>query len=241
MDFTEKIVVETSTSLINTNSGNLECSELVVEKTPSETLITSENSMCDNTYKQHDTPSLSQLSVNANSAFPHGFCYYTGILIFSPFLSYLQYSGFGFIIQWVVSVLLGAKNIEQTKKLNFPSLNILLGNTVKNTKSQREFLKTNTTSWNIEQLLRLNINLVGVRDQSDFYYDPHSKHYTGLRNLLRGWCSKIKKAGKAIYMDFIHSCKGYPLYLNIVDNYDDMRIRFFRDIQNFRKIANISK
>ncbi len=240
-DIVAKAALETPTSVTDTTYDNFEDSVIFAEKTVTEVLTTTPITNQDNADIQCDKPVLSQPLVNTNYGFADGFCYYVGILVFAPFLSYLHYSGFGFLIQWIVSVLLGAQNIEQTKKLNFPSLKILLGNVVKNTKSQRVFLKANTTPLNIRLLLRLNINLVGITDQSDFYYDPHSKHYTGLRNLLKGWCSKLKKAGKTIYMDFIHSCKGYPLYLNIVDNYDDMRIRFFRDIESFRTIANISK
>ncbi len=145
------------------------------------------------------------------------------------------------MLQWLISVLLGSLNIEQTKTLNFPALNILLGSTIKNRKPQRKALKELSGRTNINKLLKFNIDIVGIEGQTDFYYDPHSMHYTGLRNILKGWCAKIKKAGKAIYMDFIHSVDGFPLYMDIVDNYDDMRIRFFREVENFRAIANISK
>ncbi len=183
----------------------------------------------------------SQGIINKKSLIGEGFCYYLGIMLLAPYFSQVIQNGIDFILQWLISVLLGSINIEQTKTLNFSALNILLGSTIKNRKPQRKALKELSSCTNINKLLKFNIDIVGIEGQTDFYYDPHSKHYTGLRNILKGWCAKIKQAGKAIYMDFIHSENGFPLYMNIVDNYDDMRIRFFRDVENFRTIANISK
>lgn len=162
-------------------------------------------------------------------------------MLLAPYFSQVIQNGIDFILQWLISVLLGSMNIEQTKTLNFSALNVLLGSTIKNRKPQRKALKELSSYTNINKLLKFNIDIVGIEGQTDFYYDPHSKHYTGLRNLLKGWCAKIKMAGKVIYMDFIHSVNGFPLYMNIVDNYDDMRIRFFRDVENFRAIAKIRK
>lgn len=193
--------------------------------------------------------SYSQDMVTSKFSIGEGFCYYLGIMLLAPYFSQVIQNGIGFILQWLISVLLGSMNIEQTKTLNFSALNVLLGSTIKNRKPQRKALKELSSYTNINKLLKFNIDIVGIEGQTDFYYeakqvrmdDPHSKHYTGLRNLLKGWCAKIKMAGKVIYMDYIHSVNGFPLYMNIVDNYDDMRIRFFRDVENFRTIAKISK
>ncbi len=46
-------------------------------------------------------------------------------------------------------------------------------------------------------------------------------------------------ADKVINTDFIHTKEGLPVYLNNGDTFDDMRVRFFKDVKRFRKIANI--
>ena len=172
-----------------------------------------------------------------------GYCYHVGILIFAPFLSMLKKSGLGackpYVIQWLVSVLLGAKNIEQSKLLNYKSLNFFLGQATRNLHVQRKKLKEFAIENNIDELLNFNAGLVGVDNKTDFYYDPHTKHYTGLRKILKSWCSKVRIADKVINTDFIHTTDGFPVYLNNGDTFDDMRIRFFKDVKRFRKISNM--
>ena len=181
----------------------------------------------------------SQDNVNGSYGLISGFCYHAGVLLFSPYFSEFQKMGLGFMLQWLVSILLGAKNIEQTKTLNFKSLNIILGQSIKSLKMQRQFIKQNVVA-SIEKLLRFNIWVVGLAGSTDFYYDPHTKHYTGLRNILKGWCSKVRMAAKVINSDYIHTTDGHPVYFDIDDNYDDMRIRFFRQVGEFQRLANIS-
>jgi hypothetical protein len=59
------------------------------------------------------------------------FNFHLGMLIFTPFLNKLAETGLGYIRHWLVSVLLGCQNIEQSKKLNYTSLNQLIGTTPK--------------------------------------------------------------------------------------------------------------
>ena len=92
----------------------------------------------------------------------------------------------------------------------------------------------------IDKLLVFNIDLVKSKTTNDFYYDPHTKHYTGIRKILKGWCSKVRIADKVLNMDFIHNTQGYPLYFNIVDNYDDLRVRFFKEIERFRSLGKFT-
>lgn len=174
-----------------------------------------------------------------------GFCYHIGILIFTPFFLMLKKSSLGacksYVLQWLVAVLLGAKNIEQSKLFNYKSLNIFLEKPERNLDKQRKKLKEFATSENISELLTFNAKLVGVDAVSDFYYDPHTKHYTGMRNILKSWCSKVRMADKIINSDFIHTCDGFPVYINNGDTFDDIRVRFFKDIKRFRQIAKISE
>lgn len=86
----------------------------------------------------------------------------------------------------------------------------------------------------------INAEITKCNSSTDFYYDPHNKHYTGLRKILKGWCAKVKMADKVLNMDFIHTSKGYPVYLKTIDNYYDLRERFFTNVQEFRQLAVIS-
>ena len=142
-------------------------------------------------------------------------------------------------MQWLVAVLLGAKNIEQSKLLNYKSLELFLDNPVRNLNTQRKKLKEFATEDIFTKLLRFNAKMVGVGEQTVFYYDPHTKHYTGLREILKSWCSKVRMADRVVNTDFIHTADGFPVYIKNGDTFDDMRVRFFKDIKEFRKITEI--
>ncbi len=71
----------------------------------------------------------------------------------------------------------------------------------------------------------VRVRFFEIYEQS-FYYDPHTKHYTGMSKLLAGWCPTIRLADKALHSDFIHTLKGSPVYFASTDNYEDIRKRF---------------
>jgi len=179
------------------------------------------------------------VNITDDLGYGQGFCYHLGVLMFMPFLSALIKRGDNFILQWIISFLLGAKNIEQTKTLNYSSLNVILGQTIKSTKYQRKKLKQYSTVENISKLISFNFEMVGGNHCTDYYYDPHTKHYTGLRNILKGWCSKVKMPAKVINSDFIHTRDGYPVYIEIDDTFEDIRVRFFKQVTEFRRLGNI--
>ncbi|MCK5209082.1 MAG: hypothetical protein KAQ79_13705 [Cyclobacteriaceae bacterium] len=169
------------------------------------------------------------------------FNFHVGVLIFTPFLNKLTETGLGFIRQWLVSILLGCQNIEQNKKLNYSSLNQLIGSTPKTLRTQRSLLKDATTCHNTEQVLRFNADLVGADKQSDFYYDPHTKHYTGQLKTLSTWCPSVRLADKGINMDYIHTTSGQPVYFNTSDNFYDLRERFKPNIERFRTLCGFDQ
>jgi hypothetical protein len=136
--------------------------------------------------------------------------------------------------QWLASLLLGALNIEQTKFLNWPDLSRLLGTVVRFPYPQRQGLERVATQANLEALARFNAQQVGADAQSQFYFDPHTKHYTGEQNVLEGWCPAIRWADKAMHSDFIHTVLGEPLYFETTDNFADLRQRFFEVIEHCR-------
>ncbi len=136
--------------------------------------------------------------------------------------------------QWLATVLLGATNIEKSKLLDWKALQYLLGGVVPNLNQQRQALGELAIADVLESLLRFNGDWVDIQECHDFYYDPHSKHYTGAKKILKGWCACLRFAEKVLHMDFIHTVTGEPVYIVHDDNYHDLRERFFTVIQAFR-------
>lgn len=173
------------------------------------------------------------------------FCHHAGILLFADILIRLQqffaYSSDVFV-QWIVTILIGAVNIEQTKLLDFESLKRLLGTTViASLYHQRTCLDEMANAENLTNLFRFNAELIGAGDNREFYYDPHAKHYTGAGKILKGWCPKVKGIGKVMHMDFIHSKSGAPVFVEHTDNFHDLRERFPKTVANFREMMGLQK
>ncbi|MBC8147037.1 MAG: hypothetical protein H8E98_03495 [Bacteroidetes bacterium] len=166
------------------------------------------------------------------------FCYHVGVLFFSNWInSFSKQIKNELTKQFLVTILLGAKNIEQTKLLDFNALKAMLGITTSNLFIQRKVLTDMATEDNVQKLLKYNAELVKAVEWRDFYYDPHVKHYTGAEKILKGWCSAAKNIGKVINMDFIHTAPdGAPVYVETTDNFNDMRERFMDEVKGFRKI-----
>ncbi len=167
------------------------------------------------------------------------FCHHAGVLLFSVFFNELRSAvttGGQLITQWLAAILLGAVNIEQTKLLNYPSLEYFLGQMRPNRHQQRQALAEIAQTSCCDELLRLNGKWAGIAQCTDFYYDPHSKHDTGAHKLLKGWCSRLRFAEKVLHMDFIHMPTGMPVYLSHDDNYLDLRERFFDVVSHFRSL-----
>lgn len=166
------------------------------------------------------------------------FCHHAGLLLFSGFLNQfkavLGESG-QWIKQWIAMILLGATNIEQSKLLGKEALRTLLGPFVANLHQQRQVLGELAVTDCLAKLLRLNGEWVGIDRCHDFYYDPHSKHYTGAHKTLKGWCSLLRFTEKVLHMDFIHTAMGFPVYIHHDDNYYDLRERYFEVVKAFRQ------
>jgi len=149
--------------------------------------------------------------------------------------------GLGFISQCLISVLLGCQNIEQNKSLNYASLDQLIGKSYKTLTTQRTLLKQAATDQNTEQVLKFNAQLVEANKQTDFYYDPHTKHYSGQLKILATWCPSVRLADKGINMDYIHTTTGEPVYFNSTDNFYDLRERFKPNINRFRTMLGFDR
>jgi hypothetical protein len=138
------------------------------------------------------------------------------------------------LAQWLASVLLGAMNIEQTKYLNWDDLSLLLASVVRFPTPQREQLKRLSTGATVDAVLRWNLAQLESPPGSDLYLDPHTKHYTGMQAVLKGWCAAIRWADKAMHSDFVHTAQGHPIYFECIDNFEDLRARFGPLIQRMR-------
>jgi hypothetical protein len=138
--------------------------------------------------------------------------------------------------QWLASLLSGALNIEPTQFLNWPDLARLLGTGVRFPHPQRLELERVATPANSEALARFNAEQIGAESQSQFHFDPHTKHYTGEQNVLEGWCPAIRRADKAVHSDFIHTVAGEPLCFETTDNFAALRQRFFEGVNRCRQV-----
>ena len=131
-------------------------------------------------------------------------CDHLGLLLFWQVLSQIALvlrPPVPWLKQWLASVLLGAHNVEQTKYLNWAELNLLLGPVVAAPMLQRQALSQLATPATVQAVGRWNARLVEALSESDFYLDPHTKHYTGQRPILKGWCPVIRWADKALHSD----------------------------------------
>lgn len=157
-------------------------------------------------------------------------CDHAGVLIFASALAAIgQVSSTrqDILAQWMAALWLGAQNIEQTKFLNWEDLELILGAVVRFPTPQREQLKALADDPElIDALWRLNQQNLGPAVGTDFYFDPHTKHYTGEQHVLKGWCPKIRFADKVMHSDFIHTAQGAPIYFETTDNFTDLRQRF---------------
>ena len=184
---------------------------------------------------------------NANTP-PKQWCFHLGLSFFNESLSSLagsvdpEYSDC--TAQWISQTLLGAHNLEQSKLLEGKDLELFLSQrAMGSTTDQRKRLcQIIESELNInEQILRWNFSNARIAGENDFYFDPHTKHYTGKKNILKGWCSKLRWAERIQNSDYAHTRQGAPVYLENTDNYEDMRKRFMRFEGNFRTTLDIAE
>ena len=180
-------------------------------------------------------------TAHSTPLFPHDpapanyWCDHAGVLIFATALAAVakvSATSQAILAQWMSALWLGAQNIEQTKFLNWEDLELILGGVVRFPTPQRQQLKELAADAGvIDGLWRFNQENLGPAAGSDFYFDPHTKHYTGEQNVLKGWCPKIRFADKVLHSDFIHTAQGAPIYFETTDNFADLRQRFWGVIE----------
>ncbi len=139
--------------------------------------------------------------------------------------------------QWLISVLLGAVNIEQSGRLDFASLAKLAGmEFLISPRHQRSALKAGSTEHNRILLFARNAGFINADENRWYYYDPHGIRYTGIRKILKGWCGSVGKITKVHYQDFIHTSSGEPVFFKSFDNYYDLRERFDVTVSEFAQV-----
>lgn len=171
------------------------------------------------------------------------FCHHLGVLLFSSTIIQMGLSlkeKTTFIKQWLAAVLLGALNIEQTKLLDFACLGAMFGSVVRSLHLQRSELMSMASRDNVNLLLKYNANMVEASQYSDFYFDPHTKHYTGIKKILKGWVASLKGVDKVLNMDFIHTSGGEPIFVEYADNFYNLRERFMKTVGVFRQAIEFS-
>ena len=111
------------------------------------------------------------------------FLHHAGIMLFLPVIFTLT-AGLPLMRlsrQWLMSVLLGAANIEQSMRLDFGSLARLAEmDFLTSPRHQRSALKAGSTEYNRILLFRRNTAFVDADNHRYFYYDPHCVPYTCL-------------------------------------------------------------
>jgi hypothetical protein len=162
-----------------------------------------------------------------------------GVLLFSPWIDLVfphAEVGFNLERQWLVQLLLGGINVEQNKHMSAESLRKLVGPIVKDQNEQRKKLKKRACLDSVIVLSGRNGRLIGngLIEKRIFFYDPHTKEYTGILKYLSAWIAHSHTIRKGIHSDFIHTEDGEPCFVQIFDNFYDLRERFFICIEAFR-------
>ena len=184
-----------------------------------------------------DTTSVQQspiLSNNYSAPLNGEMIHHAGLILFEKYLN--SYSWFQ--RQVICQILSGAVNIEQSKTLCFEGLSRFCPELVKTLRDQRQLLDKSATLENELELYRLNSFFLsdGPGKGKVYYFDPHSKHYTGILKVLKGWCGSLHSISKIINLDCFHTESGRPCFIQHYSSYYDMRERFFISLALFDKL-----
>ena len=143
------------------------------------------------------------------------------------------------IRQWISSVLCGCDNIEQMGRLNYPSLETIIGPQLNALSTQREALLQAASPELIASLRRCNLQFLGTGAPYVFYYDPHGIEYTGQLEILKGWLGGSHRVGKAYYQDFVHTLTGKPMAAFLDDNRTTLLKRLPANIKELRNLLGV--
>lgn len=145
----------------------------------------------------------------------------------------------GMPLAWCAQIMQGAANIEQVRDVAAEDLARFTGVPACRARTQRERLLelcSDPDRW--LGLLGGNAALLpdGPGRGTVFYYDPHTKEYTGQLPFLKGWCGRRHGVAKVLHLDFLHTRSGHPCFVLPADNYLDMRERVFLELELFDRL-----
>jgi hypothetical protein len=140
--------------------------------------------------------------------------------------------------QVIGQILQGAVNVEQSKTLCLRSLAQFTGPVVTGLKKQREGLDRLAGEAELMAVYARNAELLvdGPNRGDLFYFDSHTKEYTGQLKVLKGWCGRLHGVVKAVNLDVFHTRSGRPCFIGHYSPYDDLRERFFLSRARFDRL-----
>jgi hypothetical protein len=167
--------------------------------------------------------------------------HHAGQVLFAPWLDLLGFDRDAALArqtQWLGQVPRGAVNIEQSKGVCASDLARFVGPVVAGLDTQRRELHAAAGPEATLAVLRANTRIVseGPGVGQYFYYDTHSKEYTGEVPILKGWCGRRHAAAKVLHLDLIHTRLGDPCFVQHFDNFYDLRERFFIALRRFDEL-----
>jgi hypothetical protein len=163
------------------------------------------------------------------------FIQHAGLTLFASTLGLFN----GFLRQLLCQLLAGACNIEQSKAVCIESLEFFCENTLNSPALQRSELdRLGQNPQLLMDIYRLNNELLldGPNNGELFYFDPHTKEYTGELKVLKGWCGRKHGISKVLNLDCFHTRSGRACYIQHHSPYYDMRRRFFMNLTNFNQL-----
>ncbi len=140
--------------------------------------------------------------------------------------------------QWLGQVLQGAVNLAQSRLVTATDLARFTGPVVAGIEPQRERLREMAGVETVMELYAANARLLadGPGRGTVFYYDPHSKEYTGDLTVLKGWCGRRHGIVKVLHLDAIHTQRGRACFVLHYSPYYDLRERFFMTMELFNRL-----
>lgn len=159
---------------------------------------------------------------------------HAGLVLFGLWLRFFS----GIERQMICQLLQGAVNVEQSKSLCHDSLSRFCEAPVRGRKAQRDALDAGSSLEAILAVYRRNaLFLADGPNRGDlFYFDPHTKEYTGFLDLLKGWCGRRHGVSKVVNLDCFHTRSGRACFVGHYSPYYDLRERFFMSLELFDRL-----
>jgi len=162
-----------------------------------------------------------------------------GLILMLPLIAELTANlstGINTSRQILSQFLLGALNMEQSKTVSKDFFNIFFGGNALKIQALRTSVYNLSTLGLRTELGFANVNRFCNLSSTIFYYDPHTKKYTGMLKILIGYCGSLHQMGKILITDYIHSAEGKPCFAEHFDNMYDLRVRFHFTVKAFKKL-----